>query len=63
MVTIEERKPEKLPGITNIFVKFDYNPQIVEFIKSLPNRIYHKDTQEWELPINRLAFIINILNS
>ena len=62
MVTIEERKPEKLPGITNIFVKFDYNPQIVEFIKSLPNRIYHKDTQEWELPINRLAFIINILN-
>lgn len=62
MVTIEERKPEKLPGITNIFVKFNYNPQIVEFIKSLPNRIYHKKTQEWELPINRLAFIINILN-
>ncbi len=62
MIIISERLPKKLPGVTNIFVKFDYDPQIVEFLKSLPNRHYDEKTKEWELPINRLSFIINILN-
>lgn len=59
MIIISERLPEKLPGITNIFVKFDYDVELVNFIKSLPNRHYNEKTKEWELPINRLSFIIN----
>lgn len=62
MIIIRESKPIKLPGITNLFIKFNYDPALIDFFKALPNRIYHKETQEWEIPINRLAFVINTLN-
>ena len=62
MIFIEERASKKLPGITNLFIKFDYSTELIDFMKSLPNRVYDNKTTEWEVPINRLAFIINSLN-
>ncbi len=59
MIKIEERPARKLPGITNLFVKFNYNLDILELIRQLPNRHYDKNTKEWEIPLNKIEYLIN----
>lgn len=62
MIYITENTPEKLSGTTSIFLSFNYNPQIINLIKTnfkLYN--YNKKTQTWELPINCLAQILDLL--
>ena len=61
MITITEKQTAKVPGITSVFVQFDYNPKIVEEIKSLPCINYSKKTHLWEVPINYLAQLIDKL--
>mgnify|MGYP003313604295 CR=1 FL=1 len=56
MITIEERSPNKLPGLSSLFVSFNYNKNIVEAIKSLTTiRNYDAKTKEWEIPISDLS--------
>ena len=62
MIKIEEKQTSKLPGITSLFVSFDYNASIVEAIKTLPNYTYDKKTFTWEIPITSLAKLLNLLN-
>lgn len=62
MIKIEEKQTSKLPGITSLFVSFDYNAAIVEAIKTLPNYTYDKKTFTWEIPITSLAKLLNLLN-
>ena len=61
MITITEKQTAKVPGITSVFVQFDYNPKVVEEIKSLPCINYSKKTHLWEVPINYLAQLIDKL--
>ncbi len=44
MINIIEARTNKMPGLTSLFVKFDYNASIVEAIKTLPNYTYDKKT-------------------
>lgn len=46
MITIQERITKKVPGITSLFIKFDYKPQIIEELKKLDCKDYDKKTQE-----------------
>lgn len=62
MIKIEEKQTSKLPGITSLFVSFNYNASIVEAIKTLPNYTYDKKTFTWEIPITSLAKLLNLLN-
>lgn len=51
MIYIEERDTTKVPGITSLYVSFDYNKDIVDSIKTLETYNYNKKTFEFEVPI------------
>ena len=53
MVYVEERSTKKLPGLTSLFVNFDYNPSIVEVLKTFQFN-YDKSSKEWEISITQL---------
>ena len=60
MIIIEERKAEKLSGLTSLFISFDYNENIVIWIKqNLDTFIYNKKTKEWETTILELSKILD----
>ena len=61
MITITEKQTSKVPGITSVFIEFDYNPNIVEEIKTLPCVNYSKKTHLWEVPITYLSQVIDKL--
>lgn len=61
MITIQERITRKVPGITSLFIKFDYKPQIIEELKKLDCKDYDKKTQEWEVPLSEATKIIQQL--
>lgn len=63
MIKIHIGEPDKLS--TNIlvkksaFVSFDYNPDIVSFIKQMGTRIYNPNNHTWEMPINNIIALCN----
>ena len=59
MIKIEERTTVKIPGITSLFVSFDFNSSIVDEIKLLDSCIYNSETKEWEMPLTNLAEFID----
>lgn len=59
MLLIEERKPVKVTGETSVFLRFDYNTQIIDIIKQLPLFNYNKETREWEIPITCLGNLLD----
>lgn len=59
MIKIEERSTVKLPGITSLFVSFDFNKQIVEELKLLNNTYYDADNKEWEIPLTSLTEFVD----
>lgn len=61
MIVIEEKKADKLPGKNNLFIKFDYQESLVSIFKQLSLRNYNKDNRCWEVPINQLAYLIDLL--
>ena len=62
MIVIEERTTHKLPGITSLFISFDFDSRIVSEIKTLSNYLYDKNSKEWEIPISSLKEILEKLN-
>ena len=63
MIHIEERKTVKLPGETSLFVKFQYDPLIVDTVKQCSVAHYDKNTLTWEVPLTSLSFLIEHLSS
>lgn len=61
MINITENISEKNIGKTSLFITFDYKQEIVDIIKQAENAIYNKTTKTWELPLNKLSFLINNL--
>ena len=62
MIYITEKRAEKLSGLTSIFVSFNYNQQLINLLKSnFPVYNYNTKTHAWELPINRLAELLDLL--
>ena len=63
MIRIHIGEPDKLS--TNIlvknsaFVSFDYNPQIISFIKQMGTRVYNAENHTWEMPINNIISLCN----
>lgn len=64
MIYFEEQSPPyKLPGITSFFVKFNYSKNIVDTMHFIPNAIYHKKLQCWEIPVTSLSRAIDSLSN
>lgn len=61
MITITEKITSKVPGITSVFVDFEYHPDIVTELKSLPCFNYSQATKQWEVPIIYLSELIDKL--
>ena len=60
MIKIEERRAEKLSGLTSLFISFDYREDIVKWIKqNLDIYLYNKKTKEWETTILELSKILD----
>lgn len=63
MIWIKERPCEKLSGLTSLFVSFDFDERIVSLIKlNIDVYNYNKKTKEWEVPINKLAYLVDNLS-
>lgn len=39
------------------FISFKYDMELVELMRSLPIRFYHKDSREWEVPTDKIEYI------
>lgn len=63
MIRIHISEPEKLSNNILVkksaFVSFDYNPQIISFIKQMGTRVYNPDNHSWEMPINNIISLCN----
>lgn len=63
MIYLKEQIPYKQPGETSFKVSFDFNRSIVDTIKQVPNSIYHKKLQSWEIPATSLSRAITLLHN
>lgn len=62
MILIDIRKSNKLKDSEySAFIKFDYNSKIVDAIRELPFRYYNPSETEWEVPTNKVEYLINKL--
>ena len=63
MIRIHIDDPDKLQNNILIkksaFVSFDYNSDIVSFIKQMGTRIYNPDNRTWEMPMNSIISLCN----
>lgn len=63
MIYLQEQIPYKLPGETSFKVSFNYDKRVVDTIKQVPNAIYHKKLQSWEIPATSLSRAITLLSN
>ncbi len=62
MITIQEISPgRKISGLSTLLVSFEYNPYIVDAIKTIPTAHYHKKEKLWEIPICYLGRLLDNL--
>mgnify|MGYP001093876512 FL=1 len=63
MIRIHIGEPDKLSNNILVkksaFVSFDYNPDIVSFIKQMGTRVYNPDNHTWEMPVNNIIGLCN----
>lgn len=55
-ITIKKSKLNNLEKLS-AFVSFNYDENLVNLMRSLPVRFYHKDTKEWEVPTDKIEYI------
>lgn len=63
MINIELKESVKLQiqGNYSGFISFEYDSKIVEVLRSLPLKVYDKNTTTWEVPIDKILSIIKRL--
>lgn len=63
MIKIHIGEPDKLKNNVLVkksaFVSFDYEPEIVTFIKKMGTRVYNADNHTWEMPIGNIISLCN----
>lgn len=63
MINIQIGEPDKLSNNILVkksaFVSFDYNPDIVNYIKQMGTRVYNPDNHTWEMPVNNIIGLCN----
>lgn len=63
MINVKIDNPIKLKNNILVkksaFVKFDYNVEILNFIKSMSTRVYNPDNHTWEIPMQNIIGLCN----
>lgn len=62
MITIELDKANRCNGEYSLYLKFNYNPDIVNKIRDLPIRYWHPEFKEWEIPFKYFSKLKDIFN-
>lgn len=62
MITIDIRKSERFQTENSAFVCFDYDNKIVNTLRSLPFKNYNPKNKTWEVPVYKVAFLIENLD-
>ena len=61
MILIEERSSQKLPNLTSLYFKLSFIDKLIEESLSQQQIYYlNKNTNEYELPLTRLFYLINL---
>lgn len=58
-IFVEEKQTKKCPGLTSLFVSFDYKQEIVESIKRIDGAQYDSKTKIWEIPVLGLQKLLD----
>lgn len=61
MITIKEDIAKKVPGITSLFLTFNYNEQILDIIKRCQGPNWSKKDKVWEIPSSNLSYLLDQL--
>lgn len=61
MIVIKEDTCKKIPGVTSLFLTFDYNQEIIDTLQDYNYRIWDKVNKVWELPVTYLAKLVKDL--
>lgn len=56
-IQVTQRKSTKINSDLSYYLKFKYDSIIIDKIRKLPNRFWHTDSKEWEIPINKLDYL------
>ena len=63
MIRISIGEPDKLSNNILVkksaFVSFDYNPDIVNYIKQMGTRVYNAENHTWEMPVDNIIGLCN----
>lgn len=58
MIHIRVAESDKCNGDFALFVSFNYNAKLVDTVRALPTRYWHKETREWEVPVRKFRELI-----
>lgn len=61
MIRIEERPSGKVSGNSSLFVSFPFDQRMVNCVRSLDVKVWHRETKEWEVPLLSLSRLIDLL--
>lgn len=61
MIYIEEKNTNKMPGITSLYISFDYKQEIVDVIKSIDCKHYDTKSKIWEIPLSYTSYLLDKL--
>ena len=61
MINIKIADPIRCNGDHSIFVSFDFDNTVLQYIRSMPERYWYADEKRWELPLKSLGALINAL--
>lgn len=61
MINITQNRTNKQVGLSSLFVRFSYNENIVNALKSISGGIYDKTEKTWEFPISSLSVLLDVL--
>ena len=63
MIQVYERQSNRVPGITSLYLSFDYNQSIIDTIKNNCEAYdFNKKTKEWEIPVTYLSNLLDNLS-
>ena len=61
MITIIEAPSKKLPCISSLFFKINYNPTLFSTLRQSPDSDYDDKTKMFEFSQNKLFFLVNVM--
>lgn len=63
MINIKVDNSKKCNGEYSLFLTFEYDTTVINVIRSLPSRYWDADNKTWEVPFNKLPYLLDNLSN